>query len=465
MLFIYPAIISGNIEDRYYPALIKTMELYFLHHIVQSISTGSMRFVVTQGISGKYGDLKLESKELELVPEMLMEADVPEDDYSDASESIKRRIKELKGQAQDLRNAYDKAWDENKKLTPPGTSFVDLDDAEKHTYKQNEQAMNDRQRDISSVENNISNLISKIPAADKPDGKSDFEKLQKTTAAGGVSKLNIDTTLSVDLRPTAISVDVEVEYRQSRIKAVKLMPETEFVKSRSIPIAVKVVPMIVDNFSSIYDVLMDDMYANKYSTMFKQATRTMASVAAKALGPVYRKFMSMFIPEEEVNLWRDIIYSKKGAMDAGSFSRRGGPKSNHYSSGIVVMSSDDLRYQEQNFFNNPRKVSNLFKTGWNSFGVMDDANQVLTFCPRFEKGLCNRIPYSYVFNSLKAADLYKELDQLSQFTKRTVGGFGKTSLKRVGESVELQHEVDDKVNFYFNEFLEVANGPDRRNSQ
>ena len=61
MIFMYPALVSGNIDDRYYPAMIKTMELYFLHHLVEAVANGSIRFYVSQNaVTGSFSDVRME---------------------------------------------------------------------------------------------------------------------------------------------------------------------------------------------------------------------------------------------------------------------------------------------------------------------------------------------------------------------------------------------------------------------
>ena len=62
MIFVYPAAISDGVDQRYLHGLIKTMELYYLHHIAEAVASGSIRFYITQSrLTGKFSDVKMEA--------------------------------------------------------------------------------------------------------------------------------------------------------------------------------------------------------------------------------------------------------------------------------------------------------------------------------------------------------------------------------------------------------------------
>ena len=62
MIFVYPAAISDSVDLRYLPGLIKTMELYYLHHIAEAVASGSIRFYVIQNrLTGSFSNIKMEA--------------------------------------------------------------------------------------------------------------------------------------------------------------------------------------------------------------------------------------------------------------------------------------------------------------------------------------------------------------------------------------------------------------------
>jgi hypothetical protein len=270
--------------------------------------------------------------------------------------------------------------------------------------------------------------------------------------------VDVNTSAIVDIRPTTVSVDVPIRIKEKRI--IPLAPEKDvFERSRKVPISVKVLPMTAKNFGDMYSVLMSDLYANKFSSAYRSAFRFLVGRFSNWFGPIGRKFLNFMIPKDQVDLYKDILYHPKGFMNSSSFRNKIGPSFQKYAAAIVIMSSDDVRHQEQNFFNKPEKMSKLFSMGWNSFGIMDDADSKLTFCSALDSGLCTQIPYQYLFHSLKALDIYKEMEQLSGFTRRIVGRFKRMNMKSLGEQLDVNREIEDKVLFTYNEFMEsIENG-------
>jgi hypothetical protein len=298
----------------------------------------------------------------------------------------------------------------------------------------------------------------KVNEAEKEAEESAKGSSTKRHESTGGASVKLDTTTMMDLRPTSISIDVSIRVIKKSVFGKK-SPSNQYEPKRQIPISVKLVPMVVKNFDDIYEVLIDDMYTNKFSALYKSASRGFMGKVQNWFGGTVRKFVNAFIPSEEVSVWRDILMSRKGFADASSFrSADRGPKYQKYAAAMVIMSADDIRHQEQNFFNDPRKMMKLFKMGWNSFAVLNDADQELIFCSYYENGQCAKIPYSYLFHSLKALDIFKEMEQLGGFTRRVIGNFGRTNLKKLSESIDVRNEVDRKITHSYNQYLSVAEG-------
>jgi hypothetical protein len=74
MIFVYPSLISENVKDHIYPAIAKTLEQFYLLHILESFSSGNLRVkTVWDPRRRVYGALQLEHKKHEGVNIMLME--------------------------------------------------------------------------------------------------------------------------------------------------------------------------------------------------------------------------------------------------------------------------------------------------------------------------------------------------------------------------------------------------------
>jgi len=452
MIFVYPAIISGNIEERYLPGMIKTIELYYLHHITEAVSSGTLQFYITQNrITGKFSEIRLESTDTDVNKAILFE-----DNKEELEEKLNQQLTDLA----DLTKKRDKALAVIRKATAHSGGGPDNERRYKDSklygdYVAAKDSLEAIVDDIRHIQKLIQNSERDVAAAAK-----EKDKAPKATYSKGATNIRVDTSTMLDLRPTSTSITAKIEVRQKIHFDAPTRGEPD---ERSIPLSVKVVPMIANNFSSIYDVLVDDYYANKYSSIYKGVFRAFAGKLNSYFGTMIRKFTNIFIDGEDISLYKDILLNKKGYIDAGTFrSSTQGPSYQKYSAAIVLMSADDIRHQEQDFFSDPAKVSKLFKVGWNSFGVMNDTEQKLIFCSYYEGGMCTKIPYSHLFHSLNGSDLFKDLEALSGFTKRVVGKFKRTNLKKMKESMDVQNEAINRLSMYHDGFTDAVNESRKR---
>lgn len=73
MIFVYPSVISENVPEYLYPAIAKTLEQFYLFHLLESFGNGTLRVKsVYQPSKQVYGPLVLESK-LDNSPMVIME--------------------------------------------------------------------------------------------------------------------------------------------------------------------------------------------------------------------------------------------------------------------------------------------------------------------------------------------------------------------------------------------------------
>ena len=453
MIFVYPAIISGNIEERYLPGMIKTIELYYLHHITEAVSSGTLQFYITQNrITGKFSEIRLESTDTDVNKAILFE---------DNKEALEEKLKKLEAELVTLNMIRDGYLLDIRTATahtggqPDDPNRYNVGSKLYDYYVAATDNLKSIESDISHTQKLIQNSERDVAAAAK-----EKDKAPKATYSKGATNIRVDTSTMLDLRPTSTSITAKIDVRQKKHFDFPTRGEPD---ERSIPLSVKVVPMIANNFSSIYDVLVDDYYANKYSSIYKGVFRAFAGKLNSYFGTMIRKFTNIFIDGEDISLYKDILLNKKGYIDAGTFrSSTQGPSYQKYSAAIVLMSADDIRHQEQDFFSDPAKVSKLFKVGWNSFGVMNDTEQKLIFCSYYEGGMCTKIPYSHLFHSLNGSDLFKDLEALSGFTKRVVGKFKRTNLKKMKESMDVQNEAINRLSMYHDGFTDAVNESRKR---
>jgi hypothetical protein len=510
---------SDNVDRRYFPGIIKTIELYYLQHIAEAAASGVLNFYVIQNSGGGFSEVRLEStsplgdyEPLKFIQEESLDFGGPKPLDLKEVERIEQEIKNDKKKLQDAesdlntkvsqRNRIIRQYPSIERQRPEDTyqpeyrpmigsgtyrgrpQRTGIDDeslasrgsvggaksgAGRH-YQKYLQLTSDIERlekEVSDLRRSIGDNKKLLSRAKENYINADKERQQAASKGGtttrdfestGAASVKVDTQAMVDLRPTSISIDISVRIIQKKMFG-RTKGTGQYEPRRSIPISVKVIPMVVKNFNDIYSVIADDMYANKYSSLYKSAARGFMAKAQNWFGGTLRKFLNIATPSEEVNVWRDILLSRKGFTDASSFrSSDRGPKYQKYAAAIVIMSSDDIRHQEQNFFNNPKKMAKLFKLGWNSFAIMNDADQKLIFCSYYENGMCAKIPYNYLFHSLKATDVFKEMEQLSGFTRRVIGNFKRQNLRRINEGLKVQNEVENKINFTFNEYMAIAEG-------
>lgn len=499
MIFIYPAAISESVDRRYLPGIIKTLELYLLHHIAEAAANGEIRFYITQNrLTGKFSQIQMEAIDwdfeslgnpttlLENANKFLMEAAIDgqitflektisdirdqitqlrlkyEDTLSraaDAALTNKPLAENLKTIAQQIKSELDQA---TKDLDNSRSDLQQLrneksrgrDSSDQKRFQVNQQK---RQQRYQTRQSNIDKLDRERSQIDREKREEEREKQRRPAAAGGLGDLKLDTTGITDLRPTSITVSAKV----TLIKHPTPITSDTVTEDRSIPIGVKIVPIIVSNVSDYYQILQNDLYTNKFSAFFRGSVRSVMGYIQKWFNPALSMFLNMFSDKQEFSLWKDMLYNKKSAVNASSIGAgERNPGYQKYSAALMVFSINDLSNDAVNFFNDPSKVTKLHKMGWNSFAIMNDPDQTMTFCSYFENGMCSKIPYSYLFHSLKASDLFKELDSLGKFTSRIVGNFKRRRID-VAESINAVNKVRNKNAKLFKEFKDIADGRTR----
>jgi len=494
MIFVYPAAISDGVDQRYLHGLIKTMELYYLHHIAEAVASGSIRFYITQNrFTGKFSDIKMEAINWDYEslgsPDTLMErsdlllqeeckrvlTEAVDDDVSvlAAKEKlayIQDQINDAFRDSEDIKSKLNQAQtdlaNEQGSPTPNEAKVARLQQRVRElydSYRIVQQRLQHLQDDFSRASIDLEKAISGAKKDEKQEERNakekdrlDYEKdKEKARETGGATRMELDKG-TTDLRPSAIVVEATVIAYEKGLLTLPGMGTARETK-RSMPISVKIVPIKIKNVKNIYDTLTDDMYANEFSAFYKSSVRALTSVIFNLFNPIVRVFLNTFTKPQDFGLWKDILLKKKGLVNASSIgSGPRFPSHQRYAAAIIVFSINDIIKKDMNFLGDASKVAKLHKMGWNSFAIMDDPDQTLMFCSYFENGMCSKIPYSYLFFSLKASDLFKELDSLSKFTGRVIGNF-KARPSSIREGLKFSAKLREQNNKAFNRYLEIAN--------
>jgi hypothetical protein len=496
MIFVYPAAISDNVDKRYLPGLIKTLELYYLHHIAESVANGSIRFYITQNrFTGHFSDIKMECIDWDIdalgTPDTLIErsdlllkeclerqnATILTEQDDPVIKSLETSIQGLTTLVSDYRNRLNMAaqnvTDAERRLSTGIRNGVSKDEAEdlRDAVRDAEREqirishiLDDYSRRLEKEQSDLAKAIARHDQEEKKKSEEDKrdkreeerDRRETPPIAGGIGRMEIDkASMSLDLRPTSITVEANVVVYE-KTSVFSIVPKTKIDK-RSIPIGVKIVPIRIKNMQNVYDVMSKDMYTNSFSSFYKSSVRSMTATLFNWFNPVLRIFLRTFTKPEDFDIWKDVLLKRKGLINASSISSGDRyPTHQKYAASILVFSVNDINRKDMNFLGDASKVSQLQRLGWNSFAIMDDPDQVLMFCSYFENGMCSKIPYTYLFASLKQTDLFKELDSLSKFTNRVIGNF-KARPIQVVESLRYSCQLKEKQNKIFNKYLELAN--------
>lgn len=185
-------------------------------------------------------------------------------------------------------------------------------------------------------------------------------------------------------------------------------------------LGVKVAPYPVNSEAEMIELLLSDRF-RKWSEY--AVTRVSRSVI-RTLWRIVRGVQFPFLRKRSLTgkIKKDILYGVT-----------------RYSDDIFVcLSATEI---PEEVFGEPLKIERLFKMGWHSFAVADDAAKRAYFCMREFKGLCSAVSYGHLVASLGKEHLgvYQDVEEV----KRSGGGFFsmKTNVKKVFECFKPRKEL------------------------
>lgn len=278
--------------------------------------------------------------------------------------------------------------------------------------------------------------------------------------SGGTAKVNLDTQMLMDLRPSAISIEAIVT--KKTYKWNPFSPSQEEEVRRSLPIQVKIVPLTVKNFGTAEDLLFDDAFRSGFNSAYASFLR---GAARKILG-IFKPLLSAIGDSKDFGAWKDMILSGQALADGSSFSKSSA--SQKIGQSIMVLSSMDISRPLLKVLSNPSKMNKLFKLGWGTIIICDDVDHKLILCSKLDGGYCKEIPYSYLFKSSGSYDLFDDLQDLAiKFPGATSRNFKPLSAlgKMVSEARTIKirppsdpipylHESDKQI---INKYLKAIN--------
>jgi len=441
MIFIYPCVTSENVNRQIVPAATKCMEQFFLLQLQNAFNDGIIGCVSTWNSSKhRYGPVLTESSKFEdpsnLVSESAFSAldnvklivtessVIYKNDYNKPRVSANDSVKEIVEESL----AVEKKLHEFRiRLTKLSESLNKKDSVLK--------AINSICEDIK-VEHKFRALLEGNPpngvvsaeedkyheGYGKKRGELDAEHDYEDSKAKDNTSKNFGKAddYKIDLTPTSVAMDVDVSYQQG--------PKHDSVAKRTIMIGVKVVPIQIKNFKKVNDALLDD-YFSKVSENFWNSIKR--GIARKLVGGVKSVFNALgiarFLPSDPVDdhfekngdvVKQMITLAPSDFVNASAFRSdlRSAPMNYKFTSSVVMFNKDDLE-EDTSIFSNRSAMTRLFKLGWTSFAVLDPVKETMMFISSLDGGFLHILPYSYMFNSLQANDIYKNESGLRNGTR------------------------------------------------
>lgn len=428
MVFVYPCITSENVNRQIVPAAAKSMELFFLYQLQSAFNDGiitcKQEFDYHRGVPGtitfectdksSQGEILLEKSfdALENIKMVINENKVYyKNNYNNPRVSKNDDIKEIITESQnveeklhiyriELDNLIQESQNEDfKKSASKVLESINKDIKAEHKFRSLLEASGGAAGAAATTGAGSAALATAINnlAKDKKDGKKDTGSYKKSD------------DYKIDLTPTSMPMEVDV--------FVKGRGGDDKVQKRMITIGVKVVPIKIKNFSQVENALLDDYFSRVSDGLFKGMYRAVArGVMGKFRNILDKIGISKLLPDAA-----DAYYGNKGDIvkqmitmapsnfvNASAFrsNLNSAPQNYKFTSSVVMFNKDDIS-EDDSIFYNRGAMNRLFKLGWTSFAVLDPVKEVMLFISNLDGGFLHELPYSYMFNTLNATDIYK----------------------------------------------------------
>jgi len=474
-----------------YPAIAKTLEQFYLLHILESFGSGTLRVKTVYDPRKKvYGPLVLEHKNKVGRNGILMEMGVltegqniagpipSKPDGIDQSEyntmmtlndllnsidkhqkaldsnpstsdtilgirSIEEYIIKARASARQVKTAERKAERNFKKIKGRTGS----DEAEEwwNWMKDFESVADDFIDKAEKYVRTLSNKLKKDIDAES-GGKEererkkaeDEEKAKAAKQSQTHGSYQVKDIQGISLQPTMASVKVKIHYVGGPGEGTGSAGDHDY---QEISVGAKVIPVQVQNFAKIQDAILDDYFASKTTMWFRGKMRSSIRAMFKWVEYATKKLVGVDMDMAKMikdPVTRYILLSPQGFVDASSFKHnKSAPSFYNFSSASVVFLNDDMSHESgENFFRNRSEMTKLFKSGWNTFVVLNNIDETAYFISALDGGALHILPYSYIFNTLKMDKVYDSDDfkRRSRSFQTKAGGINQLAAKLNRES-------------------------------
>ena len=464
MIFVYPAIVSDNVDKKIAPIVCKMLEQFYLMHIAESFQGGSLRVKTIFNQNRKvYGPLVLENKKtvgkiflsesekvVDITPETidrnarnfirLLNTRVASKfgGYGLPNELINdpEFINKIKND-EEAKSEYSKFSAVHKKVTADltelrnhktlvSTSISDLDQQKDNSdpygeLKRDKEDLNNIEESLIDYEKRLTAMMGEISkrfhiTSKEKDSKFEYEKGKETAQqyeTHGTYKVEI--MKGVSFKPTMMNISVKIHYLGGPHENYGGVSPSGSMQE--IAIGCKILPMSLKSFESIEEAVLSDYFATKYQMAwriwyrgFLRSSIRFVEKALKWLGI----HSDLLAGQDPIN--SNILLAPSGYINASSFKNKSGtPGFYNYSSAIVIFNKDDIIKEEgENFFLDRVQLMKMFKAGWNAFCILDPHREEAMFITALDGGYLHTVPYSYIFNALGMDQIYTNLNDLQR---------------------------------------------------
>jgi len=476
MIFIYPAIVTENVDSKIVPAVARTLEQFYLLHIQESFSSGNLRVKSIFDPSRQvYGSLLLENKKV--FGELLLESDTIQFDKPEQSNPKSEIIEKLDKDLSNYNIEANKEIDKYNKLSDKGYQSESKEEMEKtlsERIKQREdlsklipkisttreelkailpsdvkttaalklsdslvKTLEKIHSENKDVVEHLSRKLGDLKKDESSKEKKDFEREKWEKEQKEKSLLQYETHGSykvepmkgVSFKPSMANISVRIHYvggPHEETGSKTSLSEHQ----QEISVGAKILPLKLKNFKSIEDALLDDYFATPFSSWWKTLNRGFQRASYKFVEKVLAKFgiqTDLLAKKDPVK--GTILLAPKGYVEASSFRKKSNSAAFYnYASAIVIFNKDELSKEEgSNFFLNREHLLKMFKMGWNAFCILDPLREEAMFISSLDGGYLHVIPYSYIFNSLGMDQIYASMSDLQRRTpifRKRIGNIG-----------------------------------------
>ena len=479
MIFVYPAIVSKNVDSKIAVAISTSLEQFFLLHLAESFSSGTLRVKsVYEPRKEVYGPLVLENKknsgkllqeEKHVTPDSIQSmsdqvgvcektigevSELEKENKWKASDFIESSIKDeaslnsALSYLENLKSKYDHAnivlVETDKIVNSASEAKMDSNDRWIH-HKLKEDFSELKGFHIDKTISLLDNLIRKIK-----DSKRDLDK-SKSTAKDEIKRnldqekreeekkekelqqyethgqYKVDNMKGVSFKPSMMNLSVKIHYvgGPHEDASRKISPSETF---QDIAIGAKVTPLVLSDFDTIENAILDDYFASNFQNAWRSTYR---NILRKGIGWLEKVVGTNFdITSKLGAVNKEILLAPKGFIDAASFKHKSeSPEFYNYAAAIVMLNKDDLTKEEgANFFLDKNQLQKMFRAGWNSFCILDPIKEEVTFISSLDGGNMHVLPYAYIFHNIGLEKIYSGMEDLqrrSPLLRRKVGTFSR----------------------------------------